>query len=291
MRVVSARHKTIENAMVYKRDAQYMLEIAIHNNRPLIGTKSKFKPIFIENLQQARSINRNNGSYSLYQFCHRYMKDLVRVGEIQQPASSLSMIEKAIAYKRQGSSHETIKKFAREHLKDLAFTDELLSFVEQQARIMFSEYNLTSSTNPSSQETSPPTSATGTRRNSADPLGQPPPKKARGGILEIEGKESLRNIKDGMTKLNAMIEMVKSGPQHTNQMTETSRNFHNKSLLPVMRCAADHCGGEKDVFLKRWGSGELLFFSHANFSTKKCPGTGPKCRGEVAEEREVSVME
>jgi hypothetical protein len=58
----SARHKTLKNAIKYKKDADFLLELAKHNNDEFAIRISKFKSIYVENFQLGSAINEL-GSY------------------------------------------------------------------------------------------------------------------------------------------------------------------------------------------------------------------------------------
>jgi hypothetical protein len=57
----SARHKTIQNAIKYKKDADFLLEVAKQNDVQVLKV-SKFKSIYIENFQLGVSLNEFGAS-------------------------------------------------------------------------------------------------------------------------------------------------------------------------------------------------------------------------------------
>ena len=60
----SARHSSLNNAMMYKRDATYLLKISQLNGLKPETVIPEWKPIYCEDAQLARSINTQNVHYT-----------------------------------------------------------------------------------------------------------------------------------------------------------------------------------------------------------------------------------
>lgn len=76
----SARHKTIQNAIKYEKDADFVLELAKQNDVQLQKT-SKFKSIFIQNFQLGVSLNEFGASNvkPLFAMAENFIVNLCKV--------------------------------------------------------------------------------------------------------------------------------------------------------------------------------------------------------------------
>lgn len=72
--MAAARHATDAQAMVYKKDAHLLLDIASNSNHGISLIIAVWKPIYLENIQLARTLNtRNRACKSLVYHASRFI--------------------------------------------------------------------------------------------------------------------------------------------------------------------------------------------------------------------------
>ena len=78
--MLSARHKTVTNAMKYKRDASYLLHLAQANDLNFASIVSKWRSIFVANVQMGRKVTKieSREIESLSEFAVNFVYKLCR---------------------------------------------------------------------------------------------------------------------------------------------------------------------------------------------------------------------
>lgn len=98
----------------------------------------------------------------------------------------------------------------------------------------------------------------------------------RNGSFDVELRRQISNWK-GSQKLHFLQQckdQADAKPESA-KFSGAMRSFSTQTMLPILRCLENHCGGDKGVFLSRWGEN----FSHTSFSSTKCSGRGTVCKG------------
>lgn len=104
----------------------------------------------------------------------------------------------------------------------------------------------------------------------------------RNGSFDIELRRQISTRK-GFEKLD-LLQQCKDQADNkpeSEKFSAAMRSFSTQILLPILRCLEHHCGGDKSVFLSRWGEN----FSHTSFSSTKCSGRGTVCNGTDARQQ------
>lgn len=111
--MLSARHKTVSNAMKYKKDATYLLHLANANDLNFASIISKWRSIFVANVQMGRKVNKNSGRIkSLPEFANFFVTKLC----FGDGKSVLSTVEAILEFEKPKSSMDEIVLMCKGHL-------------------------------------------------------------------------------------------------------------------------------------------------------------------------------
>ncbi|KAI8854053.1 hypothetical protein BC829DRAFT_439525 [Chytridium lagenaria] len=100
-------------------------------------------------------------------------------------------------------------------------------------------------------------------------------RKRRGGVNDLPERFRLAEQKSGEDKLNFLITFegsLSSDDRDTSTLTDAARNFCNMTMAPILLCFRDHCGGDQELFIRKWGN-----FAPSTFSRTRCKGKGGQC--------------
>ena len=104
--MLAARHKTVSNAIKYKKDAQYLLHLAVSNDVNFGSIVSKWRSIFVADVQMGRKVNtRGRHNFTdLHTIATRFVRKICKfdgrgvletvkaIMEFQKPLSSMDEI-------------------------------------------------------------------------------------------------------------------------------------------------------------------------------------------------------
>jgi hypothetical protein len=296
----AARHKTLANAVKYKKDALFLLDLAKAAGNDLsIGTPV-WRALYCENFQLARSVNGNVKNFiGLYDMSIKYTDRLKKKldRDVSSPldyaeGSSLSLhdfdrmernLEDLLKNCPSNEASEIRNIFSK--LYALAQSKEFPS-VPAQPFISSSEnceqvapvQGLNSAQSsavqgqlnsaPSSADSSRPLNINGNGSNEEIIMEKSRKKrKRRGGNMEFVGYKDIGDLKNPLEKLVKILHLFAEAPTNLNVMTEPCRKFYYETLLPVRNCHLNHCNGSNEEFLRRWPK-----FAHSKFGERKCSG-------------------
>jgi hypothetical protein len=207
----AARHKTLANAMKYKKDALFVLELAKSSSNEDISLGTPvWRPQYCENFQLARSVNRNIDNFASLHILAENFKGMaeIKLGrKICSPldfagVSSLSHddvddVEEALenVLKRHPEDAPVIRALFAKIRGDLAaknYTNFSLSsvspsFLAEDADVNANVSETQDQMNRASEETQPIIN-----QNNAEKKR----KKARGGNIEIDGCDEIKSLKN-----------------------------------------------------------------------------------------------
>ena len=108
--MMSARHSDINSAKKYERDAMYLLESSKINGISMASCISKWKPIYVENLQLGRSINEKSARHfkPLYYLAKDFLEGVCQVDPLSVNFSIPYVLDLALAYKKGRTSAEKL---------------------------------------------------------------------------------------------------------------------------------------------------------------------------------------
>ena len=75
-----------------------------------------------------------------------------------------------------------------------------------------------------------------------------------------------------------MYQLLQGKISRATKLTANARDFKRKYMDSVLGCLCLHFGGNKELFLERWGAGEGKDFHGTKF-VEKCKGIGNVCEG------------
>lgn len=103
----------------------------------------------------------------------------------------------------------------------------------------------------------------------------PPAKRPRAfGHFDVPARKQLCSLRG-----EAKLSMLKTIRQEIDAMPEGEgfcnalRVFENQVLSPALRCLENHCNGDEQQFVQRWGQN----FRTSKFSSTCCSGRGSRC--------------
>jgi hypothetical protein len=103
---------------------------------------------------------------------------------------------------------------------------------------------------------------------------QPRKKQKRTGHLEIEGRDTVKDMKSGAEILELMKSMV---IPEMKELNEKARQWVIKALNPVLRCLNNHFNGDTEQFLSKYGDeNRSRLFATSRFY-KVCKGDNESC--------------
>jgi hypothetical protein len=291
----AARHRSVQNAMKYKKDSQFLLDLSKSSGNDVSMGTPVWRAQYCENFQLARSVNGNIQNFTSLEVCAQNFKALSisKIGkDIKTPlefaeACSLSLEDVNEIEKTLSSLLERVPDAATaQQIKNLfsKMRSDLESKEYREIVSIFSEEKEPNSTLPASvdslhnaRSTEDTQEAASANEENANAIENQNKKRKRGGDIELQGYKELSKIKDRSQKLDKIIELFNSVPDDVEQLTNACRIFYYESLRPIYDCFKNHCNSSREVFVKKWPS-----FSHSKFKSK-CPGVaGQACRGPVA---------
>jgi hypothetical protein len=282
----AARHKSIQNALKYKKDADYCLELARSSpNDVSLGTPT-WRPIWCENHQLARSVNGNLSNFkSLEILAANYNGIMERkigrpiktpldfaeacsltVSDFDKLEKSLQVLLNRVAHKLSPEEAFEIKQLFSQLSSEVQFknfpTNNFVSQVEDHQAAVPSSTSIDLTTENATTSNNPPEENIPKKR-----------KLTRGGAVEYPYK-SVAKLKDPEKKLIQILEFRNSVPADKNELEENCRKWYYETICPVYKCYTNHCNSQTSVFLGRWKK-----FSPSKFY-KKCEGVaGEPCGG------------
>ncbi|RHY40108.1 hypothetical protein DYB30_008734 [Aphanomyces astaci] len=272
----SARHKQPQQAMKYKRDATFLLEVARANDRNLPAVVSPWKSIFCANAQMGRSVNTERATKCSSIETHA-KTFLVNLAKCDTDGQILAMVERAMKYNRPVSAKEAINQLCTKHFKP-EIVPQLLALVESYVLEAKSNQSLLQGIDMDSASTRfnaggpllPPTSLPGGKAvDSVDGSNGVSFKRKRGGAFDFNGRKNLKNIRSPSDKLAVLLGYFAEIPCDRSEMCEAARVFAVSVLTPIESCYRLHFSSNNTAFVLKWGN-----FPHFSFGKKCCNGSG-----------------
>lgn len=264
----SARHKSGECSIVYRKAAQVLYQQHTNNPHPSNNT-SKWKSILIDGSDGNTSILLALSGCKILPF-DQLADYFVRV-QLQVPPSnplakdSRFLMTKAVSYTGAESPREELRKLKEMLHPDQATNLQLIvdKFISERVKAILQNNSLAAATAglmlpaPSVAELLPP-QAKRARIDSA--------KEAN----DLPGRELLKNMSSSAEKVCKMKELLANSAKRP--WTAAAKSFVSKHLNPIMNCLAKHFDGDEMGFVTAYPS-----FNHTTFSRQCCCGQGAMC--------------
>jgi hypothetical protein len=259
----SARHKSFESSMVYRKAAQ-TLYIQHQNNPHISNNVSKWKSIQIQGGDGNTLVLLALGGCKIMQFEQLgdyFVRQLLRVGQDNPLASDTRfLINTALEYIGADSPCQQFRDFIAELHPDKAAQLQLIvdGLLNLQVKKLLQNEGLAVAT-------------VGLVLQAADDTAvQPPNKKQRVEPNDLPGREQLRHMATSIEKV-AMIKKL-DVDKATTPLTPGAKSFVYKHLTPIINCLAKHFGDDEMLFAEAYPH-----FSHTIFASTCCNGKGDTC--------------
>lgn len=269
--MLSARHKSMECAMRYKRDAAFLLVLSMENNSELSQRTPKWRSLYCENHQLAMALNAS--SRPNFKPIHQLASIFVE-SKLVCPQQNLYHHSRVVGDKLLRYSHDygCLDESRTELQRILAHLDPAVGnriatlharILEQRQAEIHAEF---------SQPLELLSVEEQTRENEVQPY-----KKRRGGQWDHPDRTSIGQLKDNMLRLEKIVEIYQLSVEEgiaPKMMTENCRTFFKEVAVPVSNCLCNHFCNDKFAFLERHN--QKGKFIHCKFK-KRCTGMGDNC--------------
>jgi hypothetical protein len=114
----SARHKTLANAIKYKEDATYLMELSIINGHDFINVP-KWRPIYCKDIQLGRSINITGSRYytNVPAMAKKFVETICDVAPAERDQVK-RVVQSCISFRKPKTTKESLTLFLKKHLDD-----------------------------------------------------------------------------------------------------------------------------------------------------------------------------
>ena len=269
--MLSARHKSMECAMRYKRDAAFLLVLSMENNSELSQRTPKWRSLYCENHQLAMALNAS--SRPNFKPIHQLASIFVE-SKLVCPQQNLYHHSRVVGDKLLRYSHDygCLDESRTELQRILAHLDPAVGnriatlharILEQRQAEIHAEF---------SQPLQLLSVEEQTRENEVQPY-----KKRRGGQWDHPDRTSIGQLKDNMLRLEKIVEIYQLSVEEgiaPKMMTENCCTFFKEMAVPVSNCLCNHFCNDKFAFLERHN--QKGKFIHCKFK-KRCKGMGDNC--------------
>ncbi|KAH9152508.1 hypothetical protein AeRB84_005073 [Aphanomyces euteiches] len=260
--MLSARHRSVSQAVKYKRDALFTLNVAKKHDRNLTQVVPTWKSIVCLDLQMGRAINTKGSlAYKPLNDLAEYFVD--HLCGCHGQTNVIRVVQSVMNFNKPTTTYDSIREFCSSNLS-ADNSRQLIQLIDTFAM----ELRCKLAQNDSDVgvlNTTPNDEKMGGYIDTKQTLGSS--KRKRGGTFDFEGRHSLRKVPDHIAKLKQIINYHEQILQDYSQMTEPARVFALTTLIPVVLCLKHHCQGDEATFLTRWAP-----FNHSNFIKKCCNG-------------------
>ncbi|KAH9098087.1 hypothetical protein LEN26_016708, partial [Aphanomyces euteiches] len=244
--MLSARHRSVSQAVKYKRDALFTLNVAKKNDRNLTQVVPTWKSIVCLDLQMGRAINTKGSlAYKPLNDLAEYFVD--HLCGCHGQTNVLRVVQSVMNFNKPTTTYDSIREFCSSNLS-ADNSRQLIQLIDTFAMELRCKLAQNDSdvgvlnTTPNDEKMDGYIDTKQTPGSS---------KRKRGGTFDFEGRHSLRKVPDPIAKLKQIINYHEQIPQDYSQMTEPARVFALTTLIPVVLCLKHHCQGDEATFLTR----------------------------------------
>jgi hypothetical protein len=266
----SARHRTLRNALKYKRDSSYLLSVADANESVLLAMVPRFRTAYIADVQLGGAVVRSGEgrgsrpSTSLVTAADAFTKHQVS-SDLHE---NIAMVCESFATPYNQRNDGQTGSLSESYTKLLSYLNEHLPS-EKASHASKLLQNATQAASRAARVQCQNRAEERTNRAEESSTMLPPKRRrtdSRGGDNDLPGRDVVRKQPNTAAKLEVMKELLRRTPEEMNELTEGARNFVLRVLKPIMTCLRDHCGDNVGRFVARWGEN----MSHSTFAKHCC---------------------
>jgi hypothetical protein len=260
----SARHKSVDCSLVYRKAAQ-TLYIQHQNNPHISNNVSKWKSIMIQGSDGNTLVLLALGGCKIVQFAQLgdyFVRQLLRVYQDNPLARDTRfLINAALEYIGADSPGELFRNFQAKLHPDQATEIQQIFDALLHDRVKAALKN---------EDLAVATVGLVTQAAATVAAVEPPNKKQRIEINDLPGREKLRHMTTSIEKVK-MIQKLDVDKAIT-PWTPGAKSFVSKHLTPIMNCLTKHFGNDEMRFAEAYPQ-----FSHTIFASTCCNGKGDTC--------------
>ncbi|KAI3646049.1 hypothetical protein MP228_008977 [Amoeboaphelidium protococcarum] len=286
----SARHRTMQNASLYKRDATYLMALAERNQQSTEGVISKWIPIFCKDLDIASGLINVGETRSLLQVAKKFVVEQCSV-PVNRRGSLSSVVESCFGYKKAQTAQEylnqlidqvpeplrpliraAVQRFVNERMTSAQIQHAVVEAAVGNQQDIFAD---DSDDDDGGAENNPPSQRVDNRQNQAQQVAQRPIKKKRGGHITWEvQRQAIKKAKTTAEKLDLILDL--EVPEEMSDLSEGARNFYYISYLPIKNCLRRHYENDKQRFAEA-----VPKLAYSQYKNSSCSGDGESCGPQV----------
>jgi hypothetical protein len=275
--IKSARHsiKNQESASKYKRDATFLLNLAQKNRLSLNAVVSPWQPIFCQDLQLGRRINASSHyQKDIKHLAREFVVSQLKINSNHPERCIKFVIDTACTHKSEAGLKEKINNLLQKTSPEIS--GELEVLIEKYAQAnRYVPLELPKSSTESITSTA---ILLNLAQGDSDCIEGGNSlahviKAKRGGENNLDGRLSLKRLKNCQDKISALMGLYNEVPGDHRLLTEGARQFVVKQLRPILNCFANHHCSNLESFQGKWGD----TFSISQFKEKCCKGGPSSC--------------
>ena len=279
----SARHKSIQNSLIYRKSA--MMDYNTHLNSPVPSNNvSKWKPILVDHTSGNTMLLVSMGGSKILPIADVpdfFVHTILRVPKESPAAKNKQyLIEKARSYVPVDSpSQKLAALLTRLPVEESTLLQEILNgLIAERLQQMLAKSSpaLLAATADTHNPLEPQVPCTGVPVpvTPASPVTLPKRKRNDENPRnnDLEGHDKVKYLKNSRLKLNAMMSLAKEKSNSTVPLTGRAKTWASRYLTPLMDCLKDHFGNDPEKFLAAHPA-----YHPTTFPTKYCNGKGTQC--------------
>ena len=263
----ACRHRNLDTAIRYRRDANYMLEI--HRRHGPV-TIPKWVPTFCLDTQSAVNKNASNvGNFnSLLFHADEFMKECGISRTHPFATKPVQVFDACLKYQRNLSDEEILEdalsKVQDQGLRNLV-RDVVKRLVATNIRNARSQIlrDLREAEGQNDEE-----ETVTEQPNEQQP---PPAKRKRGGNMDLKDlRDEIKRTSSAAGKIELFQQVRTKYETHGNELTNACRTFVTKTVNPALNCLSNHFQNSIADFEQRWG--QQFVQAPTKFRSKCCNG-------------------
>jgi len=269
--MLSARHKSIKNALKYKRDAAFLLSLAQENNSDVMMRTPKWRSQYCEHHQLAMVLNSSSrhNFKPIDQLAATFVEKKLGFTQGNLNRFSRAISEKLLRYSHEYGCLDESKTELQRILQNLdpSVGSRIASL---HSRIL--EQHLAEAQPHQQPNKETMTNDDDWEKEILDSL-----KRKRGGDWDHPERTTLGTIKNNLPRLKKIIEIHQAAQEEgivPARMTENCRTFFKEVATPVTNCLQNHFNNNEMAFLGVYTKNGK--FVHCKFK-RRCSGTGNSC--------------
>lgn len=273
---MSARHKSQDQSLKYRKDAKMLLDTHKQHPNPA-NNVSKWKAIHVDGSGGNAAILTALAGYTAISpslVPDYFVRDILGVSETNPLAKQIPyLIDVAMKHGMNLDPDREIEKWIAENVHpDKA--DQLASLIGKVVRKHVENIVNTSDENNNLLLARSVAAIPVPTVEATTFMNEPSSKKRKASAEknDLSDRHSLNTLDTAREKVEMMVTLWETKPTWATPLTPGAKSFVIKFLTPAMNCLAKHFSGDVSSFVEKYQD-----FKHTTFPTKCCNGKGTSC--------------